>query len=115
MMTVCSPLFHHPQQQRDTERETVRVRGCKSERERRKREECREPWGPQCVLSDDMRGNELPDFMHQRRDAPHRLDSQRFLPRIGEMRPPYNPSSIHSIPAFEAHSADLKPAFHLSA
>lgn len=34
MMTVCSPLFHHPQQQRDTKRETVRVRGCKSERER---------------------------------------------------------------------------------
>lgn len=42
------------------------------------------------MLSDDMQGNELPDFMHQKRDAPHRLDCQRFLPRISEMRPPYN-------------------------
>lgn len=35
MMTVCSPVFHHLQQQREKERETVRMRGCKK-RERQK-------------------------------------------------------------------------------
>lgn len=40
------------------------------------------------ALADDMRGNELLDFMHQRRDALHCLDCQRFPPHIGEMRSP---------------------------
>lgn len=31
------------------------------------------------VLGDDMRGNELPHFIHQTRDAPHHPDCQRFL------------------------------------
>lgn len=92
MVTVCSEVFHHLQQQRENERETVRTRGCrKYEREREKETEAErnaESSGVLSVLSDDMRGNELPDFMHQKRDAPHRLDCQRFLPRIGEMRPP---------------------------
>lgn len=63
------------------------MRGCKKTRER---ERTVESSGVLSVLSDDMRGNELPDFMHRKRDTPHRLDCQRFLPRISEMRPPYN-------------------------
>lgn len=44
--------------------------------------------GALSVLGDDMQGNELLDFMHQKRDTPLRLDCQRFLPRIGGMRSP---------------------------
>lgn len=40
------------------------------------------------MLADDMRGNELSDFMHQKRDTRHRLDCQQFLSHISEMSPP---------------------------
>lgn len=69
-------------------RERERDRGCKKDRERDRNERNAKSSGVLSVLSDDMQGNELPDFMHQKRDAPHRLDCQRFLPCIGEMNPP---------------------------
>lgn len=62
----------------------------------RRREECTKLRAPY-VLADDMRGNELSDFMHQKRDTRHRLDCQRFLSRISEMNPPTPPPRIISL------------------
>lgn len=77
IMSVCFPYFHH-----FSAREKEWVRGWKEG------EGNAESSRVVSVLSDDMRGNELLDFVHQKCDILHRLDCQRFLPCIGEMRPP---------------------------
>lgn len=83
-MSVSFSVFHHLRQNG----EAARTRGCKNERERDRNERNAESFGVLGSLGDDMRGNERSDFIHQKRDAPHRLDCQRVLPRIGEMRAP---------------------------
>lgn len=90
------------------ERKNERVEKKKKTRGRqRRREECRKLRAPY-VLADDMRGNELSDFMHQKRDTRHRLDCQRFLSRIREMSShppsPYNlpPSTLHQLSTLAA-------------
>lgn len=74
--------------EREWEKDSKSVREREREGDRVQSERNAESFRVPTVLSDDMRGNEHPDFMHQKNDALHRLDCQQFLPFIGEMSPP---------------------------
>lgn len=66
MKTLCSLVLHLQQHREHGD-------GDKAREEGQKQGECRD-LRVLCSFSDDLQGNELPDFTHQKRDASHCLD-----------------------------------------